>query len=141
SASIAAARYLIKGDEVYDKSTDLVWQRCSVGQTWSAEAGCTGRPSQFSFEEAQQQATGTWRVPSRAELASLLEKKKVVAELPLKIDEVAFPGMDENQLWYWTSTADNGTFAWSVSFGCDNKYNGYSYRSYKYGLRLVRKGD
>lgn len=140
-ASSAAARYMIKSDEVYDKSTGLVWQRCSVGQKWMAEAGCTGHPSQFTFEEAQQQATGTWRIPSKTELATLLDKKRVAADLSMKIDDVAFPGMDENQLWYWTSTADNATFAWSVGFGSDNKYNGYSYRSYKYGLRLVRKGD
>ena len=31
---IPASRYATSGAEVTDKETGLVWQRCSVGQTW-----------------------------------------------------------------------------------------------------------
>jgi len=34
----ANSRYVIKGDTVYDKETNLSWQRCSVGSD-----GSTGR--------------------------------------------------------------------------------------------------
>jgi hypothetical protein len=32
----ARTRYDIKGGEVFDKKSNLTWQRCSVGQTWKA---------------------------------------------------------------------------------------------------------
>jgi hypothetical protein len=139
--SAPSSRYEVKDDTVYDKTTNLTWQRCSVGQKWTSGKGCLGVVQQMSFEDAQAQATGLWRVPTKIELSSLLDKKRVGAELPLKIDEIAFPGLDENQLWYWTSTPESETFAWSVGFGEDNQYHGYNYRSFRFGLRLVKSGQ
>jgi hypothetical protein len=31
-------RFVVHGNEVYDKKTDLTWQRCNYGQTWDEGA-------------------------------------------------------------------------------------------------------
>jgi hypothetical protein len=42
NAPAVNSRYVIQGDTVYDKKTDLTWQRCSVGQRWAEGKGCVG---------------------------------------------------------------------------------------------------
>lgn len=71
------------GDEVLDPKTNLVWKRCSLGQTWDAEQiTCTGISDKYSFKDAQLVAeelnqTGhaevqpAWRVPTIQELATI----------------------------------------------------------------------
>lgn len=48
-------RYVIhtEGSMVLDKTTNLVWQRCSVGQTWNGNT-CIGEAKLFTFDQAQQ---------------------------------------------------------------------------------------
>src|SRR5258706_11153047 len=57
------ARFTVKAEEVYDKQTDLTWQRCAVGQRWVQSSGCLGNPAKFTFDEAQALTNGKWRVP------------------------------------------------------------------------------
>jgi hypothetical protein len=65
--------YVIHKDAamVLDKTTNLVWQRCSVGQTFDKLKGCIGEAKEFTFEEAQQLSKDGWRVPTIRELESL----------------------------------------------------------------------
>src|SRR5262249_37829178 len=65
-------RYQLRGGEVYDKTTDLTWQRCSIGQRWKEGAGCVGVIKQMSWDEAKGQAGSGWRLPSKDELTTLI---------------------------------------------------------------------
>src|SRR5258706_3913315 len=60
------ARFTVKAEEVYDKQTDLTWQRCAVGQRWVQSSGCLGNPAKFTFDEAQALTNGKWRIPPAA---------------------------------------------------------------------------
>ena len=70
-----AARFEISGDLAYDKTTDLTWQRCSVGQRYDTSAGtCVGTTSKFTFEEAQTIGTGGWRTPTLEEYGTIVAR-------------------------------------------------------------------
>jgi hypothetical protein len=120
-----------KAKEVRDLKTDLVWRRAEEAQ-------------KFTFDDAQiheaQVATETgkaWRVPTKDELAGLVEKAKFNRSQKLAtIDHAAFP--DTPASWFWSSLSDVGHFdgAWVVGFG----YGGVSNvnRSSNSYVRLVR---
>ena len=108
-------RYVIRGGEVFDKKTELTWQRCSVGQRWSGENGCVGIVKTFTFDDAQKQGGGAWRVPSKDELATLIKKQD-----GMEIDTQAFPDMDERNAWYWSSTVSDSSGAWDIDFRIGN---------------------
>jgi Protein of unknown function (DUF1566)/Tetratricopeptide repeat len=98
SSKASSSRYVINGGEVYDKKTDLTWQRCSVGQRWKEDIGCAGVIKTFSWEDAQQLTSGSWRVPTKQELATLVDKSR--DDWPT-IDREVFPDTDFSH--YWTS--------------------------------------
>jgi hypothetical protein len=94
-------RYVINGGEVYDKETNLTWQRCSVGQRWGG-ASCIGVIRNLGWGETMQQANGSWRLPSPNELLSLLTAN---CKNP-GVNKDAFPDMDTDDFhnnWYWTN--------------------------------------
>lgn len=128
-------RYEIKGGEVYDNITKLTWQRCSVGLTWNGKE-CRGAIKTLTFAEAQNQANGEWRVPSKDELATLIDPHR--RDFPT-IDLDAFPDLDQQFPTYWSSTptSDAGR-AWDVRFEDGNVTDDVSVR--KYAVRLVHKG-
>jgi hypothetical protein len=135
----AGSRYLIKGDTVYDQKLALTWRRCSIGQLWVEGAGCVGAIKVVPFDDAQREGDETWRVPTKEELASLIDENKGAKGQQPTIDEAVFPGMGLDRLWYWTSTAADDSLACYVDF-----FNGFSYyggsRSAAYAVRLVRDG-
>ena len=106
------SRYQAQGSEVLDTTTHLVWRRCSVGQRWTDANGCVGVIQQLTWEDARKQATQGWRLPSKVELASLVEP---ACGSPA-IDERAFPDVELTKLWYWSSTRE-GALVWYVAFG------------------------
>jgi hypothetical protein len=142
-APAANPHYLIQADTVYDKKTDLTWQRCSVGQRWTEGTGCVGVIKTFTFEDAQRQGNEMWRVPTKNELGTLIDQKRKTQGQPPTIDVDAFPGMDLKKLVYWTSTtdkADGVSLAWDVNFLVgDSKY--YDFRSFTNAVRLVHSGQ
>lgn len=121
----------MKGGEVIDTKTNLVWQRCSIGQRWVSTSGCVGVVQQMRWDEARKHIAGEWRLPSRKELASLVEHS---CGSPA-IDERAFPDLELTKLWYWTDTSD-GALVWYVAFGggSERLANPTSWNS----VRLVR---
>ncbi|MGZ3254014.1 MAG: Lcl C-terminal domain-containing protein [Burkholderiaceae bacterium] len=139
-AQPAESRYVIKGGEVYDTKTKLTWQRCSVGQRWREKSkGCVGSLKQFNFAAAQKSGYGPWRVPSKDELATLVDLGKIADhQKPPMIDEVAFPNMDLTNLVYWTSNPDRALFAWTVIFGESESYLYSGPRKQLHAVRLVR---
>lgn len=132
------SRYVIKGGEVYDKKMDLTWQRCSVGRHWKKSGGCAGTIKIFTFNEAQRQGSGGWRIPSKAELRSLLVHKQQGNQKSM-IDETAFPDMDESKLLYWTNMPMDAD-GWYIRVS-DGYISYGAYRQFKAAVRLVRSGQ
>jgi len=118
------------GTEVTDSRTGLIWQRCTVGQSWNGST-CVGPISQYSHELALAFAKAPWRVPNVKELSSL-----VGGSLGMAIDGSVF--VATQPAGYWTSTPDvrNPAAAWGVSFS-DGSASPLPRSSYLY-LRLVR---
>ncbi len=133
------SRYTVQagGTEVLDTQTGLIWQRCSLGQSWNGST-CAGSAGVYTWQSALQAArdlSNGWRVPNSKELQSLVEE----ACYSPAINETLFPATTSN--WYWTSSpyADFGGGAWFVFFGYggtdygDKSLNGY--------VRVVRSGQ
>lgn len=101
------------GSEILDKHAGLIWQRCSVGQTWSGST-CTGTSRSLGWDEALKQAKNygaEWRLPNIKELESLLEDACHSAS----INDTFFP-MTPNST-FWSSSPDrSSTLIWVVSF-------------------------
>lgn len=122
------------GSEVLDKKTGLIWQRCSLGQTWSGTA-CTGETSTYTWTDAlaKAQAVGNgYRLPNIKELKSLIEHACVQPA----INNSFFPNTGDYIFWSASPSASDGQEAWGVyfSFGDTNDYTKYSGNS----VRAVR---
>jgi len=76
-AEQVAKRFQIAGDQLYDRKTDLTWQRCDFGQTWDESNGwCRGVKRHATAEalgEAARSDAPGWRVPTIDELSSMME--------------------------------------------------------------------
>ena len=132
-----AGDFVIQGDTVFDRNTELTWKRCSVGMRWAADRNrCVGVKRTFTFDDAKEvKAEGGWRVPSIDELNTLIEKRPTGQ---VQIDSNAFPDM-ENTLYYWSSTPSGASHGWDVLFtaGETSDYD----RSNTRAVRLVRGGQ
>jgi hypothetical protein len=127
-----AARFEINGDLAYDKTTDLNWQRCSVGQRLDPSGTCVGTTSKFTFEDAQTVGTDGWRTPTLEEYGTIVAS---YCRDPA-VDLTVFPGtISEN---YWSSIFTNPmTWYFSTRGGSPNPTY---YTSMKYAVRLVKTG-
>ena len=108
-----ASRFEVNGDIVYDKSTDLTWTRCSYGQQWTDDGGCSGSVKMLDWHSAMGlhlQGDADWRLPQRDELQTIVAQN---CKKPA-INETVFPGTPSIQ--YWTSTASGPSYAWVVFF-------------------------
>jgi hypothetical protein len=143
------SRYELRGDTAYDATTKLTWARCSVGQQWQADKGCIGEIQRIQFPAALNLQKEGWRLPTKDELATLLDdeslgkhKKLTIEDLNQTkrhkptIDVVAFPGMSDILLSYWSSTRAEDDMVWTVYFGDGSV--GQSHLSAPYAVRLVR---
>lgn len=133
-------RFVVIGNEVIDKETMLIWQRCSLGQT---ENDCRGGYANtyiwkdaLQAAETERVATGkAWRLPNLNELESILEEK---CDDPA-INQVIFPKTIYSSYWTASTSTGIGATAWRVEF-----QNGFSYTTLKSGegyVRLVRNGQ
>ena len=66
-------RYSVANGEVTDTLTKLVWKQCAEGL--SGDKCEVGKAKDYPFSGAKAVATGNWRLPTRAELATLVERK------------------------------------------------------------------
>jgi|GEM_PF-6683366 len=106
-----AKRFEVAGDQVYDRKTDLTWQRCDFGQAWDESNGwCRGvkrhATAEALSEAARSDAPG-WRVPTIDELSSMMEiacrgQSKDVAPVFAEIERGA--GMN-----YYLSSSASGS--------------------------------
>ena len=114
--------------EVKDKKTGLIWQRCSLGQTWNG-TGCISDAVRYQWVDALQAAKnigGGWRVPNIKELDSLIEQ----ACYSPSINEVIFPNTQSGS--YWSSSPFTGVGFTYGSVSGSGFYDAYLY------VRLVR---
>ena len=72
---------LLQSGQWRDPATNLIWTRCSLGQTWNA-SGCDGKAKELNWWDAHQAALdhsegghSDWRLPTAPELASLMAGK------------------------------------------------------------------
>ncbi|WP_163557821.1 DUF1566 domain-containing protein [Halomonas sp. NO4] len=100
-------RFPVEG-VVVDSAEDLVWQRCSLGQT-VAEGRCQGEAAGVTlaeaetYAEAQASAGCPWRLPRFFELRSLMQAPSTAG---VAIDTAAFP--DTPSGWYWNQASAGG---------------------------------
>ena len=133
------SRYQLVNDntEVKDTQTGLIWQRCSLGQTWSGTA-CTGTAATYNWANALQTAKNmgnNWRVPNVKELDSLVEEACYNAA----INETYFPNTVSSYYWSSSPVAGYSGSVWFVDFGYGG--DGYNYKSNGYYVRLVRSSQ
>jgi hypothetical protein len=141
---------------ITDSKTDLMWKKCSEGQSWNADANnCDGVPMSLSWSQALQQSSTInmstaeqnlglgytdWRLPNIKELYSIVEHKCYYPS----INEAVFsssPTEGEGRYsLYWSSTQqqNSGSNALIVNFGgpvtaYQNKNNAFVDLSYTIG--------
>ncbi|MCB1170874.1 MAG: DUF1566 domain-containing protein [Leptospiraceae bacterium] len=100
-------QFLLTGDgNVLQKSTGLIWQRCSQGYS-GEDCSIVGAQTTFTVAQANASCTslGTdWRLPSIQELSTLMDSGRSSPSY----DGTAFPG-SSFAVPYWSATADAGS--------------------------------
>jgi hypothetical protein len=125
------------GSEVLDTQTKLVWQRCSLGQTWNGST-CTGTASTHTWTDALTKARAVgngYRLPNVKELQSLVEE----ACYNSSINETFFPATPSSVYWSASPIAGGNNGAWNVHFSGGGTYYGNKY--YNGYVRAVRAGQ
>jgi len=135
------ARYEVvagtNGAEVLDLYTNLIWQRCSLGQRWSGTQ-CEGEAQTYSWVDALKQTAvqnpPVWRVPNIRELHSLVEDACHDSSTHPQI----FPLTPAQVYWSASPSMANKETAWSVDFniGTTSTSNKLS----QHHVRMVRAG-
>jgi len=142
AATTPSADFSDNGDgTVTHHTTGLIWQRCSLGQSWDG-VNCTGEATVFSWPEALAAAVqhslagfSDWRLPNKNELASIVEYRCYQPA----INNQQFPNTPS--AWYWSSSpgANESGNAWDVSFDGGSVYSRNKYDSSH--VRLVRAAN
>ena len=133
------SRFVTKEHIVVDLERQIEWLRCSVGQRWNGSE-CSGNIVNLSLdmvpkalEIANEQLGGGWRLPSKAELKSIVCK-----ECPSpKIDKEIFPNTDNAPYWTGDQSIFNSKFYVSVNFHTGFSFNRFSPIK-ELAVRLVR---
>ena len=133
------SRFVTKEHIVVDLERQIEWLRCSVGQRWNGSE-CSGNIVNLSLdmvpkalEIANEQLGAGWRLPSKAELKSILCK-----ECPSpKIDKEIFPNTDNAPYWTGDQSIFNSKFYVSVNFHTGFSFNRFSPIK-ELAVRLVR---
>ena len=133
------SRFVAKEHIVVDLERQIEWLRCSVGQRWNGSE-CSGNIVNLSLdmvpkalEIANEQLGAGWRLPSKAELKSILCK-----ECPSpKIDKEIFPNTDNAPYWTGDQSIFNSKFYVSINFHTGFSFNRFSPIK-ELAVRLVR---
>lgn len=132
-----AARLVARDALVYDRKTDLTWQRCAVGQRWLPGQGglptCTGQPVRLTFDAAKRLEAKGWRIPTLDELVTLLVK-----DAQPRIDAQAFPATPAT--YFWATDNRDKASAWYVSFDDGRTNHYFPPRTNADVVRFVRSG-
>jgi hypothetical protein len=130
---------------VTDPRTQLVWKRCSEGQTWNGTA-CTGQSTEMNWYDAMQAAKSSrflgkndWRLPSDEELRAVVgDSGGGCKNNDTKTAQYAVSGTlgKERYLWSYSPYVGDSTYAWYVKFVNGNVGGGS--RDDDNAVRLVR---
>lgn len=119
-------RYLVLGDgsEIKDVETGLIWQRCSIGQSWNGTS-CIGEAKtygRFAALKIAYELGNGYRLPNIKELQSLVEE----ACYSPSINTTAFPNVPKRVFtwvdskpihsFYISSSPYSGSTWWHVDF-------------------------
>ncbi|MBS4096698.1 MAG: DUF1566 domain-containing protein [Sulfuricella sp.] len=136
AATTPTADFTDNGDgTVTHKITGLTWKRCTEGMTWTGST-CVGTAKTYTWIQANAlSSSGGWRLPTIAELVTIVERDNVSPA----INTTIFPATTPSYFWSASAYAGSSVNAWYVYF-----YSGDddldSYRSGNY-VRLVRGGQ
>ena len=136
-------RYDINGDgTVTDKVTGLMWQQCSLGQTWQSTDGttsCEGTVTSYTWDDAHSASTinsdygfSDWRLPNLKELESIAALDRYSPA----INTVVFPDTPGANFWTSSPSTIFGFYSWFVGFSYG--YVATDYRNNGLHVRLVR---
>ncbi|WP_297927225.1 DUF1566 domain-containing protein [uncultured Agitococcus sp.] len=131
------SRYQLQNNnkEVKDLKTNLIWQRCAVGQSYSGTA-CVGGESLHTWASALQFAANTgsgWRLPNIKELKTLIEDSCY----DMAINQKFFnDGMVKTTYWTASPNSDDSNSAWRVNF--DDGVARPELKTELFAIRLVR---
>ncbi|MBA5248768.1 MAG: DUF1566 domain-containing protein, partial [Gammaproteobacteria bacterium] len=157
-------KYVDNGDgTVTDKTTGLMWKKCSEGQNGN---NCTGTAKTYKWQAALDHAKtvnfaghSDWRLPTIKELHSLVfcsngkvrkfkdndrdsdscrSKAKGNYESPT-INQISFPNTPASIFWSSSPHSSKSNYALIVYF--DYGYDGVSNHNGSNRLRLVRSGQ
>lgn len=130
---------------VTDRFSNLMWKRCSEGQTWNGTT-CTGTASTFTWQGALQRAEtaatnedldfNDWRLPNIKELAFIVERACHDPAINLSV----FPATPQ-RAFYWSASPSTTTGnAWSIGFDDGSDVDGTmgGDPAIAYPVRLVR---
>lgn len=145
--SSPTAQFVTHGDgTATDTTTDLMWMRCSLGQTWSSsESSCsTGSIETYSWRTALAAAEGSefasytdWRLPNIKELASLVEQACTTPA----INATIFPDIDSGKTWSSTTHLDETDRNDAYTQRSSDGLRAYYYKGLSFYVRLVRGGQ
>jgi hypothetical protein len=130
----SSARFVAKGETVYDTQTDLTWMRCSQGQKWREDVRCVGLPQKFTDDSANKVWSNGWRMPTVDELKTIVWKNCSNRA----IDDEIFP--DTAYMDYRTSSKD-GSRCWLVNLRSGDTASTYHHCGMGSAVRLVRSGQ
>ena len=153
TTALIAGRYQVRsnnGDIIYDTTTGLEWQRCSLGQQWNGRT-CTGKAKIYTWDEARAAADQVpgWRLPTIDELKTLIycssgKPEKFGCECsgddqsPTIVTE-AFPETPSDFFWSASPYAGYSDGAWLVNFRSGIRQ--LLAQEYPGRVRLVRGGQ
>jgi hypothetical protein len=115
----------------------IIWKDPKTGLEWQCHS-----PGEMTWDEAQEYARSLsldgrsdWRLPSAAELETLIDRKTLYERMrPVMREEVPF--RDDRSYWSSTTFVPNTYSAWIVMF--DGAYILSHYKSNAYHVRCVR---
>lgn len=123
---------------ITDRTTGLIWKKCSYGQTWDeTEKNCTGTAELMNWKDALAKAAedNDWRLPNISELQSLVDDSASAPAIYEPFRQYLPPAFDSPDpdhtltLPYWSSTTlvHEPTNAWLINFvDGSNNYDGYN---------------
>lgn len=116
--SQANSRYSASNGVVSDSKTGLMWQQCSLGQTYDS-GSCSGTATRLTWTVATSQASAAsdfgfsdWRLPDRKELESLVD----LACASPAINAEIFPATAIVRYWSSSPYLSGDSLVWSVNF-------------------------